>query len=214
RMNGGRHEVVTGTTKEYKNLYTECWNDGSEKRPTSEECYHRLFNIMGKLKQLPKCDSNQNNKKITDHSLSNKMSVLYNKLLLKGKSEEQIADYTKSWLIQNNDKHKSPLVTLKTHTDCGQCFWLIGFFYTYGIETEIRKTGKMYHKSAEQGYAVGQCSLGVCYKKGTGVEKNIQKAVELYQKAAEQGDAAAQNNLGVCYENGTGVEKNIQKAVE
>ena len=110
--------------------------DNSEKRPTGDKCYHRLLNIMGKLKQLPKCDSNQNNKKITDHSLSNEMSVLYNKLLLKGKYQKQIADYTKSWLIQNNDKQESSLAILKAHTDCGQCLWLIVFFYANGIETE------------------------------------------------------------------------------
>src|SRR6185312_2400024 len=186
RMNGGRHDVVPGTPEEYKNLYMECWDGDSEKRPTSEECYHRLKNIMGKLKQLPKCDSNQNNKKIKDHSLSNEMLVLYNELLLKGKSQEQIADYTKGWLIQNNDKHKSPLTTLKTHTDCGQCFWLIGFFYEYGIETEtdFGQAVQWYQQSAKTGYATAQYSLGVCYKNGTGVEKNIQKAVELYQKAA------------------------------
>src|SRR6185312_10950526 len=153
RMNGGRHDVVPGTPEEYKNLFTECWDDNSEKRPTSEECYCRLLNIMGKQKQLPKCDSNQNNEKIKDHSLSNEMSVLYNELLLKGKSQEQIAYYTKSWLMQNNDKHKSPLTTLKTHTDCGQCFWLIGFFYAHGIESEknLGQAVQWYQQSAKTG---------------------------------------------------------------
>jgi len=214
-MNGGRHDVVPGTPKEYKNLYTECWDYDLEKRPISEECYHRLLNIMGKLKQLQKCDSNQNNK-IKYHSLSNEMSALYNKLLLKGKSQEQIAYYTKSWLIQNNDKYKSPLTTLKTHTDCGQCSWLIGFFYAHGIktETDFGQAVKWYQQSAKTGYAAAQCSLGLCYFLGTGVEKNNQKAFELYQKAAEQGYVRAQHNLGSCYSNGIGVEKNIQKAVE
>ena len=73
RLNGGRHDIIPGTPEEYKNLYMECWDDESEKRPTSKQCYHILKNIMGKLSQLPK-----------DHSLSNELSVLYNKLLLKG----------------------------------------------------------------------------------------------------------------------------------
>src|SRR6185437_12191853 len=42
RMNGGRHDVAPGTPEEYKNLYTECWDDNAEKRPTSEGCYCRL----------------------------------------------------------------------------------------------------------------------------------------------------------------------------
>src|SRR6185312_15329654 len=168
-----------------------------------------LKNIMGKLSQLPK-----------DHSLSNELSVLYNKLLLKEKSMEQIADLIKNWLIimQNNDNQEieSSLATLKAHTDCGQCFWLIGFFYTHGIETEtdLGQAVQWYQQSAKTGNAIAQYNLGVCYEYGTGVEKNIQKAAELYQKAAEQGFADAQYNLGVCYDNGTGVEENIQKAVE
>jgi len=31
RLNGGRHDVVPGTPGEYKNLYTECWDNNSEK---------------------------------------------------------------------------------------------------------------------------------------------------------------------------------------
>ena len=87
-MNGGCHDLVPGTPEEYKNLFTECWDNDSEKQPTSEECYHRLLNIMEKLNQLPKLkyDSSQNNK-IKDHSLTNELLILYNKLLL------QIADY-------------------------------------------------------------------------------------------------------------------------
>src|SRR6185295_12208580 len=103
----------------------------------------------------------------------------------------QTVDYIKNWLImvQNNDKQTSSLATLKTHTNCGQCFWLIGFFYAHEIETEtdLGQAVQWYQKAAKQENALAQCSLGVCYVYGTGVEKNIQKAVELYQKAAEQG---------------------------
>src|SRR5581483_4416971 len=91
RLNGGRHDVVPGTPEEYKNSYTECWDNDSKKRPNSEQCYHRLKNIMGSLDQLPKCDINQYEEKIKGHSLSNELSALYNKLLLKRTSREQRA---------------------------------------------------------------------------------------------------------------------------
>src|SRR6185369_6038129 len=131
---------------------------------------------------------------------------------------EQTSDFIKNLLIQNsnNNEQKNSLVALKAHTDCEQCFWLIGFFYKYGIETEadLGQAVQWYQKSAEAGNAMAQNNLGACYNKGTGVEQNIQKAVELYQKAADQGYAAAQYNLGFCYENGEGVRKNPQKAIE
>ena len=73
-MNGGRHDVVSGTPEEYKNLYTECWDNESEKRPTSQQCYDRLRNTLGKLNKII-CD--QHEEIIEDHSLSNKLSTLY-----------------------------------------------------------------------------------------------------------------------------------------
>src|SRR6185437_15909820 len=111
--------------EEYRSLYTECWDNDSEKRPTSEQCYNRLRNIIGELTQLPKCDSDQCKEKIKDHSLSDELSMLYNKLQLNGKSMKETADFLKNWLIQNSDKQESSLTILKAHTDCGQCFWLI-----------------------------------------------------------------------------------------
>ena len=126
RLNGGRHNVIPGTPEVYKNLYMECWDNSSEKRPTSEECYHRLKNIMIELNTLPKHDSNQNIKKTEDHSLSNKLAVSCNKLRLKGKSMEQ-ADY----ISVANELSCLSLFCIsqfsKIHTNCGQCFWLVFF---------------------------------------------------------------------------------------
>ena len=181
RLSGGRHDVIPGTPKKYKTLYAECWDDESEKRPSSEECYQRLKNITIELNTSAESDSNQNIKKIENHTLSNELSVIYNKLRFKGKSMNQTADYIKNWLIviQNNDKQESLLATLKTHTNCGQCFWLIGFFYAYGIETEtdLGQAVQWYQQSAEAGHMAAQYNLGICYENGTGVEKNVQKAV-------------------------------------
>ena len=73
---------------------------------------------------------------------------------------------------------------------------------------------KWYRKAAEQGFALAQCFLGVCYEKGQGVPQNYTEAVKWYRKAAEQGNARAQNNLGVCYEKGQGVPQNYTEAVK
>ena len=65
---------------------------------------------------------------------------------------------------------------------------------------------------AEQGDAMAQCMLGLCYAEGNGVEKDYQEALKWYRKAAEQGDAMAQCNLGLCYDEGRGVIQNKVKA--
>jgi tetratricopeptide (TPR) repeat protein len=92
----------------------------------------------------------------------------------------------------------------------------LGDMYYFGrsVVKNDQKAAEWYLKSAEQGYAIGQCNLGFMYTYGYGVPKDYQKAVDWYRKAAEQGDADGQNNLGIMYENGYGVVKDMQKAVE
>ena len=71
-----------------------------------------------------------------------------------------------------------------------------------------------YQKAAEQGHAVAQYSLGLCYyKHGRGVKKDRTKSVYWYRKAAEQGYAEAQVSLGYCYDQGEGVEQDLSEAV-
>ena len=82
------------------------------------------------------------------------------------------------------------------------------------LDKEAVKAVEWYRRAAEQGKAVAQRNLGICYENGTGVTKDTVKAVEWYRRAAEQGNAEAQINLGFCYEKGTGVTKDAVKAVE
>ena len=73
---------------------------------------------------------------------------------------------------------------------------------------------ELYLKSAEQGYAVAQYNLGLCYEFGEGVEQDFVKSAEWYEKSAEQGHAVAQYHLAYYYEMGKGVKKDISKAYE
>ena len=66
---------------------------------------------------------------------------------------------------------------------------------------------KWYRKAAEQGDAVSQYNLGICYLSGKGVPRDYVEAAKWLRKAATRGDAGAQNRLGMCYENGQGVSQ-------
>ena len=76
------------------------------------------------------------------------------------------------------------------------------------------KAVPIFRDLAEQGDAVAQYNLGVCYENGRGVTQSYTEAVKWYTKAAEQGYAAAQCNLGVCYKNGEGVTQSYTEAVK
>lgn len=56
----------------------------------------------------------------------------------------------------------------------------------------------MVSKSAEQGNAEAQYSLGNCYQFSYGIKNDQAKAAEWYRKAAEQGHAGAQSALDDC----------------
>ena len=73
---------------------------------------------------------------------------------------------------------------------------------------------RWYRKAAEQGYALAQYRLALCYDYGEGVTKDYTEAVKWYRKAAEQGNSDAQCNLGYCYEKGQGVAKDETEAVK
>ena len=72
---------------------------------------------------------------------------------------------------------------------------------------------KWYRKSAEQGNASAQYSLGWMYRNGYGVDKDYGEAVRWYRKSAEQGNSYGQNGLGYMYRNGYGVDKDYTEAV-
>lgn len=69
-----------------------------------------------------------------------------------------------------------------------------------GLIKKEKEAFEWYQRAADQGFAVGQNNLGLCYYNGWGVDKDERKAAEWWQRAADQGFADAQVNLGVCYE--------------
>jgi hypothetical protein len=92
----------------------------------------------------------------------------------------------------------------------GHCF-VTG---TGGVAKDEREAVKWYLLSADQGYAIAQFNLGVCYRYGHGVATDRREAVKWYRLAADQGHADAQFNLGLCYYNGTGVTTDMCEAVK
>ena len=64
-----------------------------------------------------------------------------------------------------------------------------------GVVQDARQALDWYRKSAEQGFAPAQYSLGMMYLQGRGTEQDNGQAKIWLEKAAEQGDADAQRVL-------------------
>lgn len=56
-----------------------------------------------------------------------------------------------------------------------------------GLEQDFEEAVKWYTLAANQGLAIAQYCLGLCYNEGIGVEQDRQKAKEWFTKAAKQG---------------------------
>ncbi len=91
----------------------------------------------------------------------------------------------------------------------------LGVYYENGLGGLTKSADDAvtwYRKSAEQGFAVGQSSLGTMYLEGRGTVRSYSSAARWFQKAADQGNTIAQLNLGKLYRDGRGVTKNLSLA--
>ena len=83
----------------------------------------------------------------------------------------------------------------------------------WGVEKDESEAVKWYRKAAEQGLAVAQYNLGMCYALGRGVDKDEVEGGKWIRKAVDQGDADGQTILGRMYRDGfEGVKKDEAEA--
>ena len=78
---------------------------------------------------------------------------------------------------------------------------------------EDEATAKEVRKSAEEGHASAQYTLGLLYDGGVGVPQDYRQAKEWFEKAAKQGHAGAQADLGTLYLQGEGAPQSAQMAL-
>lgn len=70
-----------------------------------------------------------------------------------------------------------------------------------------------FEKSAQQGHATAQTTLGTMYFYGQGTNQSYKKAFQWYKKAAEQNHRIGQFDLAMAYYEGKGVAINKKKAL-
>ncbi|GBB84167.1 hypothetical protein RclHR1_01080023 [Rhizophagus clarus] len=197
---GRREKPFPGTPTAYINLYTECWNDEPDNRPTIDQ-------VVDKLKIIKSNQTNIDFGIVTDELVDLYEKVddqvfeqnIFNYLNNYNMTLQEIYD----WLLNNDQK------------DSNSIFLLGVFNYSgIGISTNKKKAFKLYQKSADLGNTFGMNNLGYCYARGICTDTDYQKAFALYQKAADLGNALGLNNLGYCYDNGIGTDIDYQKAFE
>ncbi|GES87941.1 kinase-like domain-containing protein [Rhizophagus clarus] len=232
---GLREKPSLNTPENYVKIYTDCWDNEPDNRPTANQVIERLNEIIQKENnQFP---NKQNNitKIIVDDSLHRDMSqvikntntkeietsifdIMVNEiiLLLESVSIERKKYEIRNYLRNHKITSQEIFNWLKNNQDNLNSNFLLGVFNHFGVEVNVdkQKAFELYEKAAKSGNVFGMTSLGYCYENGIGTKIDKQKAFELYQKAANLEYALGINNLGRCYENGIGTKSNKKKAFE
>lgn len=95
--------------------------------------------------------------------------------------------------------------------------FILGDIYSHsgtGVPLDDEEAAKWYTKSAQQGYAPAQFTLGLMYMFGVGVPKDRKQAAKWCTKSAQQGHASAQRHLGSMYRDGVGVLQDHKQAIK
>ncbi|GES87929.1 kinase-like domain-containing protein [Rhizophagus clarus] len=195
-VHGLRENPILNTPEDYIKIYTGCWNNDPDNRPTIEQVIMRLNTIIPE--ENVQLSSKKQNifeipKNIVNDSLQEEMSQViqyFNKL---------------------NIKEMEPSVSLDNDFDI-RLFSFLKIQFGIGINIDKQKAFELYQKAANSGNVFGISSLGYCYSNEIGTSFNDQKVFELYQKAVNLGNTRGICNLGYCYENGIGTCVNKQKA--
>lgn len=70
------------------------------------------------------------------------------------------------------------------------------YYGTNGYAQDYGEAVRLFRKSAEQGDAQAQYSLGICYKYGRGVPQDVKEALKWFRKSAKGGYTKALRELG------------------
>ncbi|GBC14218.2 kinase-like domain-containing protein [Rhizophagus irregularis DAOM 181602=DAOM 197198] len=228
-MQGHRETTVPDTPIEYVKLYTECWNDNPDNRPSIQEVVERLDCIISNQKNetIDKKTDQMTNKDIVLNSIEEsshrELSQIiqeFNKVNIKEimGSMTSISDEITCLpendlsVIINNITEFIFEVMNKNHI-LAQYF--VGYCYLFAVGTSPNNSlaFKYFEKIANKDCAIGQVFTGCCYGNGYGINEEQKLAFHWNEKAANNGNIIGMSNLGYYYSIGSGVEKDIDKAI-
>ncbi|GES91122.1 kinase-like domain-containing protein [Rhizophagus clarus] len=225
-LQGYRETAVPDTPADYSNIYTECWDNEPNNRPTMSQVIVKLNNFISNPllhKKLSQTIQNfdkiniigiepsiQNiNKNIFEEDLSilvDELVDLIFKAVNEGKElivrKQQFFDYIDDYMVNSQEIYN----WLLNNQNNSNSIYLLGYFNYHGIETnnDKQRAIKLYQKATELENSAAQFDLAYIYIYGKDVEKNYDKAFELAKKLTNKESSAGINMLGYCYDVGIG----------
>ncbi|GBC47638.2 kinase-like domain-containing protein [Rhizophagus irregularis DAOM 181602=DAOM 197198] len=215
-LQGLREKIVPDTPVDYAKLYTECWDDEPDNRPSIHGVVERLKSMISQ--------SSTTLYQNEDFNLTSTKSTEYNTESTSSTNNEQIINQNilhESELSLNMKELESTTSTITNDLTSKQNHILAQYFvgqldvgYCYnlgiGIKVDLKKAIYWYEKSSNNGNIVAIYKLGQKYINGMGVKKDYEKAFELFKKSAEEGYLDGIVMLGACCSGGIGTNNNFE----
>ncbi|GBC45474.2 kinase-like domain-containing protein [Rhizophagus irregularis DAOM 181602=DAOM 197198] len=212
---GLRETPIPDTPEDCVNIYTDCWNNEPDNRPTINQVVFKLNAIILKNNNMVIKDFRQTNDSYTNQ-LSSKQQLDLNAFEdpMNNSSHGELSKFIQEFNKMNTkeiDSSISSNINFMVTVD-----EMVELSDKRGIGTDIdeKKAFELHHKATDLGNTIGINNLGHCYEEGIGTDIDGKKAFELYQKAADLGNAYGINNLGHCYKKGIGTDIDEKKAFE
>ncbi|GBB95882.1 hypothetical protein RclHR1_26380004 [Rhizophagus clarus] len=210
-LQGLREMPIPNTPEDYVKIYTDCWNNEPDNRPTINQVVTKLKSIISYLKQN---DSNE------DIQLSNEQSL---NEPLNEKISQIIHNFNKININEIEPSTSTNLIINDLEMVINELIFLLE-----GIRTERKKheiinylnNKDITSKEIYDWLLLNQDNSNSIYLLGIfnhfGIEINVdyQKAFKLYQNSMYLGNIFGIVSLGYCYQNGIGTSIDVQKAFE
>uniref|UniRef100_U9U9R8 Protein kinase domain-containing protein n=2 Tax=Rhizophagus irregularis TaxID=588596 RepID=U9U9R8_RHIID len=228
-LQGLREKPISNTPVDYIKIYTDCWNNEPDNRPTVNQVIAKLnvqlsseqksndevpkniidSSLYGEMSQIIENFNKMSIKEIEPSmSLNNNFDIMVNVneiiLLLDNIDNIEIV-YKKhkviNYLNNHNITSQEIYAWLLNNQNASDSMFLLGVFNHFGIEVKVdkQKAFELYQNAANSGNELESVLTS-------------KKTFELYQEAANLGNPRGMCSLGNCYQYGIGTNTNEQKA--
>ncbi|GBC02999.1 hypothetical protein RclHR1_04920008 [Rhizophagus clarus] len=209
---GLREKPIYNTPEDYISLYSDCWNNIPDNRPTINQVVAKLSAIISKENiQLSSDQLIKSNLKtyenIINNSLYEEMSHViqyFNKIHIKEMKPSMSLDNNFSIIVNEIIHHLEDMEIERERHE------VVNYLNSYNITLQEIHNWLLNNQDNSDSIFL----LGRFNQLGIEVEVDKQKAFELYQKAANLRNVFGITSLGSCYFNGIGTVVNKQKAFE
>ncbi|GBC02721.1 hypothetical protein RclHR1_04780008 [Rhizophagus clarus] len=218
-LQGLREKPIPNTPKEYVKIYTDCWNNEPDDRPTIKQVVMKLNTILSNFQQnnfnrdiqLSSKQMIKSNIKIsediTNNLLHNQIIQNFNKINIK----ELEPSISSNLMIDNFSMMINEIINLLENIETRRRkHEIINYLNNHNVPPR-----EIYHwLSINQDDSNSIFLLGIFNHFGIVINLDEQKAFKFYQRAANLGNISGIVSLGYCYDEGIGISADKQKAFE